>query len=63
MERLRVTPTPGHAGDLQKELIRALAAVWIDRELPTAHLSNGWTIKSLPKVRMTSLFEQFDSTN
>lgn len=34
MERLRVTPTPGHTGDLQKELIRALEAVWIERELP-----------------------------
>jgi 5-aminolevulinate synthase len=34
MERLRITPTPGHTKDLQKELVRALDAVWIELELP-----------------------------
>jgi 5-aminolevulinate synthase len=34
MERLRITPTPGHTKDLQKELIEALEGVWTELELP-----------------------------
>ncbi|KAK6522328.1 mitochondrial 5-aminolevulinate synthase [Arthrobotrys megalospora] len=41
-ERLRITPTPGHNGELQNNLIEALEEVWTSLEIPR---TSDWAAK------------------